>query len=179
MIRGIVKSVVEGMIKRFSATGRVDEDIDNREYFQHYGYTSRPPAGAEIIIIKEGNHILAIASDDRRYRISLADGECALYDNQGQKIHLKAGGQIDVFALTKVLATAPTVEVVANTKVTMTTPLLEVSGHITCGGNITATGNVADQGGAKTMLGMRTVFNAHTHNHPGDGQLIQAPPAGM
>jgi phage gp45-like len=173
MIRGIVKSVVEGVIKRFSATGRVDENIDNREYFQHYGYTSRPKPGAEIIIIREGNHIIAIASDDRRYRLSLAEGECALYDDQGQKVHLKAGGLIEILGNTKITATAPTVEVVASVKVTMTTPLLEVSGNIVAGGN------VGDQGGTKTMAGMRTVFNAHTHTHPADGVPIPAPATGM
>jgi len=69
LIRGIIQSVVEGVIKRFTAAGRPDETIANREYFQHYGYTSRPLPGAEAIIIQEDNHIIMIASDDRRYRI--------------------------------------------------------------------------------------------------------------
>ena len=78
MIRGIVISVLEGVIKRFSASGRPDETISDREYFQHYGYTSHPKAGAEIIIIREGGHFVAVASDDRRYRIALEEGEVAL-----------------------------------------------------------------------------------------------------
>ncbi len=52
MIRGIIKSVAEGVIKRFTASGRPDETITNREYFQHYGFSSVPLAGAEAILIR-------------------------------------------------------------------------------------------------------------------------------
>jgi len=105
MIRGIVIKVIEGFIKLFSATGRLGESFEQREYFQHYGFTSRPLAGAEIIIIREGNHILAIASDDRRYRLALEEGEMAIYTDEGDKIHLKrdrklhitSGGEVTVF----------------------------------------------------------------------------------
>lgn len=151
MIRGVVKSVVEGVIKRFSASGRADETIDNREYFQHYGYTSRPLAGAEIIIIREGGHFVAVASDDRRYRISLENGEVALYDDLGQTIHLKRTG-IEIASPTKITLTAPDVIIAASTAVTMTTPLVQASGDIT-----DATRNMAED---------RAIYNSHTH--PGD-----------
>lgn len=169
MIRGIFTSVVEGLIKRFSATGRCDETFENREYFQHYGFTSRPVAGAETIIIQRGNNIIAIASDDRRYRIAMGEGEVALYDDQGQKVHLRDGGNVEVVAIAKAKVTAPVIELVASTKITCTTPLLEVSGNITAGGNI------SDASGTKSMLGMRQVFDAHTHSHPADGVTIPAP----
>ncbi len=52
MIRGIIESGVEGLIKRFSALGRQGESFTSREYFQHYGFTSRPLVGAEAIIIR-------------------------------------------------------------------------------------------------------------------------------
>lgn len=162
MIRGIVKSVVEGVVKRFSAYGRSDESIDNREYLQHYGFTSRPKAGAEIIIIREGGHFVAIASDDRRYRLALEEGEAALYDDLGQKAHLTRSG-IEVSSPTKITATAPEVEVVASVKVTLTTPLLDVSGDIVAGGDI------SDAGGTKSMAGMRYTYDNHTHPENGDG----------
>lgn len=130
MIRGIIQQVIEGVIKRFSASGRPDESIADREYFQHYGYTSRPLRGAEIIIICEGNHIVAIAGDDRRYRIALEEGEAALYDDLGQKVHLTRTG-IEAVSPIKATVTAPEVEIVAEVKVTMTTPIAEISG----GGN--------------------------------------------
>lgn len=168
MIRGIFTSVVEGVIKRFSATGRCDETIENREYFQHYGFTSMPHSGAETIIIANGNQVIAIASDDRRYRIVLENGEVALYDSQGQFVHLMSGGKIEALALTAIKATAPTVEVVATTKVTMTTPLVEMSGNLVVTGkitaaNVTAVTHVADANGAKTMASMRATYNGHHH----------------
>ena len=188
MIRGIVKSVVEGAIKRFFASGRVGETIDNREYLQHYGYTSRPLQGAEIIIIREGGHFVAVASDDRRYRISLEGGEVALYTDEGDKIHLKRGRIIEITGGEKIIAstkvaeitaaesatvTTPELTVVASTKVTMTTPLLELSGNLTVGGTAAITGalssstSVADPTG--TMQAMRDVYNGHTHPENGDG----------
>ncbi len=120
MIRGIVKSVTEGFIKYFSATGRTDESFDQREYFQHYGFTSRPLEGAEIIIIREGNHILGIASDDRRYRLAVENGEVALYTDEGDKIHLKRDKTIEIVSGNKLIATVEN-EVDITTKVAKVT----------------------------------------------------------
>lgn len=158
MVRGILDSITEGFIKLFSASGRTDESFDQREYFQHYGFTSHPLKGAEIIIIREGNHILGIASDDRRYRLSIADGEVALYDDLDQKVHLTRSG-IEAESPTKITATAPEIDIVATTKVTMTTPLLEVSGNITAGGNITDS--------VRSTAADRIIYNAHTHPNGG------------
>lgn len=180
MIRGIVISVLEGVIKRFSANGRSDETISDREYFQHYGYTSRPKPGAEIIIIREGGHFVAVASDDRRYRISMEEGECSLYDDLGQKVHLTRAG-IQVTSPLKATVTAPHVCIVASSQVTITSPLVQISDNVTIGGtlavtgevtglaSITATANVADAGGSKTMSGMRETYNNHTHPENGTG----------
>lgn len=162
MIRGIVTSVVEGVIKRFSASGRPDETIENREYFQHYGFTSRPKAGAEIIIIREGGHFVAVGSDDRRYRIALENGEVALYTDEGDKVHLKRNRIIEIIGGEKIIATtkvaevtattsttvtSPLVRVVATTKVTLDTPLTECTGDLTVAGGITSTGTYGASGG--------------------------------
>jgi phage gp45-like len=120
MIRGIVNSVVEGKIKLFSALGRIGEIFSNREYFQHYGFTSRPLSGAEIILIREGNHIIAVASDDRRYRIALEEGEVALYTDEGDKIHLKRDKTIEILSGNKLFATVEN-EVDITTKVAKVT----------------------------------------------------------
>ncbi|KAF0145125.1 MAG: mu-like prophage Flumu protein gp45 [Nitrospirae bacterium] len=94
MIRAIIQSVFEGVIKRLTASGRSDEIIENREYFQHYGFTSRPLSGAEAILIQDGNHIVMLASDDRRYRLAIEDGEVALYTDEGDHILFKRGKEI-------------------------------------------------------------------------------------
>ncbi|NLT24773.1 MAG: baseplate assembly protein [Syntrophorhabdus sp.] len=104
MIRGIIQSVVEGVIKRFSAAGRADETIANREYFQHYGFTSRPLAGAEAILIQEDNHIVMIASDDRRYRLGIEAGEVCLYTDEGDHIRMKRNKEIYVKSGNKLTA---------------------------------------------------------------------------
>lgn len=155
MIRGIVKSVVKGVIQRISATIWGDGSLDDREFFQHYGYTSRPKPGAEVIFIRQGNAIVAIASDDRRYRLEIEEGEVALYSDEGDKIHLKRGRIIEIIggekitastkiaevnATTSATVTSPTVTVVASTKVTLQTPLAEVTGDVTVGGTIDVTG---------------------------------------
>ena len=96
MIRSIITSVAEGAIKRFSGTGRANETFTDREYFQHYGFTSRPLSGAEAVVLKKGNNIIVVASDDRRYRLALEEGEVGLYTDEGDSIHLKRGNEIHV-----------------------------------------------------------------------------------
>jgi len=124
MIRGLVTSLVEGVIKRFTASGRTDETIENREYFQHYGLTSRPLPGAEIIIVQEGNHLVAIASDDRRYRLSVEAGEAALYDDQGQRVHLTRDG-VMVSSPLRIDAQAPVIRAEAAEKIEAQAPLID------------------------------------------------------
>ena len=101
MVRGIISSVVEGVIKRITAAGRSFETFTNRETFQHYGFTSRPLNGAEGIFIVQGNQIIAIAEDDRRYRIAIENGELAFYTDEnlqgwGHRIHFKRNREIEI-----------------------------------------------------------------------------------
>ena len=166
MIRAIILSVAEGVIKRFSATGRAGETFTDREYFQHYGYSSRTLPGAEGIVLREGNHIIMIASDDRRYRIALEEGEVALYDDQGQVIHLKRGKEIHIYGCDKLTAdvgmetklNCPVVEVVASTSCQVTSPAISLGG---------------DRDGLRALIDERllAIFNAHTHGgvQPGSG----------
>ena len=155
-IRTIIESVTEGVIKRFSGSGRPGETFSDREYFQHYGYTSRPLAGAEGILLKQGNNIILVASDDRRYRIELAAGEVALYTDEGDHIHMKRGNFVEV--VTREL------KVVASEKVTMDTPLVETTGEVQTVGNISSQADITDQGGdGLSMNAMREKYNFHKH----------------
>lgn len=114
-VRTIITSVIEGVIKRFTGSGRHGESFTDREYFQHYGFTSRPLQGAEGILLIENNKIYLIASDDRRYRITLEEGEVALYTDEGDKIHLKRDKEIHISTGNKLTIDA-TNEVVINTE---------------------------------------------------------------
>jgi len=131
MIRGIILSVVEGAIKRFTAKGRANETFTNREYLQHYGFTSRPKAGAEAVIFRDGENIIMIASDDRRYRIALEEGEVALYTDEGDKIHFKRNKEILISTSNKLTIDAAN-ETVINTK--------EAQINCTANATVTATG---------------------------------------
>lgn len=91
-----------------------DETLDDLERFQNYGFTSVPKEGAEAIaVFPNGNrdHGVIIAVEDRRYRLKgLAGGEVAMYTDEGDKIHIKRGGTIEVVAATKLKVDAPAVE---------------------------------------------------------------------
>ena len=104
IIRGIIKSVKAQARKlaRFDASGRIGEEFSDREIFGQYGLQTNVPQGAECLLVRSGQNIYMIASDDRRYRIKLDDGEVALYDSHGNIIHLQKGGKISVEAKNEV-----------------------------------------------------------------------------
>lgn len=79
--------------------GEVGDDL---EHYEAYGFTSRPldpetdGRGAEALVVDVGDttdHQVAILVGDRRYRLTaLAQGEVAIYDDQGQRVHLTRSG---------------------------------------------------------------------------------------
>lgn len=152
-VRGIVTTIAEGAIKRFGATGRPGESFASRELIQHYGFTSSPPAGAEVILLRDGNHVVAIAEDDRRYRIAVGGGEVAIYSDEGDHVHLKRGRVVEIETETLLIK--------ASTKVRIESPLVESTGEII---------DRVDSDG-KSMEQIRTTYNSHTHSNvtPGSG----------
>lgn len=94
-----------------------DETHEAVERFQDYGFTSVPKAGAEALVVFVGgtrSHGVVVACEDRRFRLkSLAEGEVALYDDQGQVVHLKRD-RIAITSPTKVEVTAPSVIVASD-----------------------------------------------------------------
>ena len=114
MIRVSITSIVDGvntLIKRWSGSGRSGETFSRREFFQHYGFTSRPQTGAKGIVLKKGCSYVMIASDDSRYRFRLTqDGEVAIYTDEGDLIHLKRNNIIEIKSQSKVIVDAPAIE---------------------------------------------------------------------
>lgn len=148
--RGVVSGVNDGQKMQILQLGlRASETREKVERFQEYGFTSCPHNGAEAAVVFIGGdrgHGLVLAVDDRRYRLQgLEQGEVALYTDEGDKIHLKRGNQIDI--------ETKTLSIKADTKVTVDTPRFEVSGDI------------IDQYGenAQTVDDMREIYNAHKH----------------
>ena len=96
------------------------ETRESVERVQQYGFTSVPKPGAEGVAVFVGgyrDHGLVVAMDDRRYRLTgLQAGEVAVYTDQGDKVVIERGGTIRVTAATKVVISAPLVELAGNTE---------------------------------------------------------------
>lgn len=141
------------------------EQLQDAEMMQHFGFTSNPPPGFMFVAIPVGGktaHGIVVATEHGEYRLKgLAQGEVAIYDDLGQKVHLTRNGIVINGANMPITIT--------NTpKVRMETLLLEVTGEIK---------DKCDSSG-KTMSGMRTIYNTHTH--PGDsGGTTAQPNQGM
>lgn len=130
------------------------ETVDAVERFQEYGFTSHPFAGSEAAVLFLGgdrSHGIVVAVDDRRYRLkAMAQGEVALYDDQGQVVHLKREG---------VLIESPH-------EVKLRAPSIVLDGPVTATSTVTAETEVTAAGIALT---------AHTHGgvEPGGGNTGQ------
>lgn len=135
-----------------------DEALDGAEHWQPYGFTYKPHAGAEALVLAVGGHrahSVVIACADRRYRLtSLEDGEVALYTDEGDKVHFKRGRVIDVLT--------ETMNISASAGVNFATPVITTTGKIV---------SVGDQvAGGVSQLG-------HHHLLPGGGETLAPIPA--
>ncbi|TAN61358.1 phage baseplate assembly protein V [bacterium] len=147
-IRVLIKAVRAGKIQRIDAQG-LGADFTDKELFQHYGFASRPLDGSEgvMLLIGGADNAVVIATEDRRYRIALESGECALYTDEGDKVHLKRNKEIHIKSGGKItVEAANTVDVIA--------PAV----------NLGATG-----GKFIVTEDFLTLFNAHTHQGDSGG----------
>lgn len=87
--------------------GLAGENLQAHEVFQHYGFTSAPPAGTQCIVLPLGGktaHGVIVATEHAAYRIQgLESGEVALYtqddkESHGHRIVFRRGGLIEVQA---------------------------------------------------------------------------------
>ena len=106
IIRSVITSVIEGAIKLFSGTGLSGETFTEREFFQHFGLTSIPPAGSEGIVFVIGNRVFMLASDNRDLRPPIEDGEACLYIDKLNWIKIKADKTIHIKTENKVVVEA-------------------------------------------------------------------------
>ncbi|MDB5802259.1 MAG: phage baseplate assembly family protein [Rhodocyclales bacterium] len=193
--RGSVVSST-GPVQMVHAEGLKDENLPDMELFQHYGFTSRPPKGFMYVATPIGgktSHGIVIATEHGQYRFkALADGEAALYSDEGDSVVLHRGRtilvttktlrinaedlveintkQYNVNASVSSTITTPNWTVVASTKATYTTPLVAMSAQLSVAGLLTGTGGCAlsgtAPGGANTMAG-NFAFSDGTLTHDG------------
>ncbi len=113
--RAVLSGIDDSTRMQLLQVGLLSEETrDGIERFQNYGFTSNPLTGAEAVVVFVGgrrDHGLAIAVDDRRYRLrNLESGEVAVYTDQGDSIVIRRGGTIEVTGATAVVLDAPSVE---------------------------------------------------------------------
>lgn len=162
--RGLVTAVKDGTdLQNLQITVLAGETSDDLERFQQYGFTSVPHDDGEaehLAAFLGGDRSKGVifAVEDRRYRMkNLANGEVALYTDEGDYIHFKRG-QI--------------VKVKAGSKCQIDTPTAKVTGDLEVDGSISAGGDVEDSTGS--MATMRSIYNEHTHGNPNN-----SPPSGV
>lgn len=95
--RAVIAAVKDGNgIQQVQVSVLAGESMDKVERFQNWGFTGNPPAGAEAVVVSIGgnrDNMVVVALDHRSKRKkNLAPGESAMYDDQGNFIHLKANG---------------------------------------------------------------------------------------
>lgn len=147
------------------------DDLQDNELFQHFGFSSNPPAGTQGVVLPIGGKTaqgVIIATENGQYRFRpLEPGEAVVYNAFGDYIVMHANRMTEVVCDTLVVKAA--------TKVRFETPRVEDSGdhhtegEVTTDRSVTAAHDVADQGGEKTMAGMREVFNDHDHEEHDNG----------
>jgi phage baseplate assembly protein V len=129
--RGVVEAIKDDKgIQLIKADLFADENRDNLERFQNYGFTCHPHPGGEMILVCPGGNRengIVISVENREFRLkNLAEGEVALYTDEGDKIHFKRGNIIEINGAEQVNVNTKTATVVASTKVDVDSPLVEL-----------------------------------------------------
>lgn len=155
-LRGML---VRGAVHRVADGGEVQQaDVETHEgvlrstveVVQPFGFASHPPEGAVALVFAlggdQGDMVALLTAPGARLG-NLAPGEAALYGADGSRVHVKAGGVIEVLAASKVVVRAPAVEIEAPDGVSITGPAritgeVQITGNLRVTGTITATGTV-------------------------------------
>ena len=122
--RAIVRMIGDGASRQTAQLEVTkDELLDDVPRIQNYGLTGVPPiAGTDCVVLflnGDRNEPIIVAMENRQFRVQgLESGEVAMYDDLGNVIKL-GRDQVDVTAVTKLVGTAPTVEVTAATSATL------------------------------------------------------------
>lgn len=136
-------------IQALQIEGLADEVQDGVERLQDYGFTSVPLPGAEAAVVYAGglrSHGLVVAVGDRRYRLkALGAGEVAVYDDQGQKVHLTRAGILVSTEKKVTIEAGEALLVKSDAKVTIEAPEVTVtSDNVKLGGDGPAVARVGD-----------------------------------
>lgn len=126
-----------------------EETLENIDRVEPYGFSYRPKPGSRASLIfpaGDRSYGVALIIGDKRYQMDLLEGEVALHDDEGNHVHIKRGGIIEVKAATRVIAQ---------------TPMFETSGDAKIGGKLVVLGGLEITGTA-TANG-KNISESHTH----------------
>ncbi len=122
---GKVLFVKDGKTQSVQAQTANNEVADNAKFIESYGFTGRPKKNSECVLLNiQGNpgNVVAVVIGNREFRFKdLKDGEVAMYDDSGNVLHFKNGGNIDFTAPTAINQMAPTININGSSAVNITT----------------------------------------------------------
>ncbi|WP_405424303.1 phage baseplate assembly protein V [Pantoea stewartii] len=152
-------------IQQAQVNGLAGEQLQDTELFQHFGFTSNPPAGTQCLVVPLGgqtSHSVIIATENEKYRITALDsGEVAIYSMDGAYVAIKRGRIVETVCdlyrvrCKKYDVIAENFSVIASNGAVFDTPDLH------------STNEISD--GKSTMSALRLTYNGHTHKENGDG----------
>lgn len=163
--RGVVRLVkYSGSVRLLQVKVPGGSALSDLEHLEPFGFTSHPTPDAEALVLSfggNGSHSVALMVSDRRYRLTIAEGEVALYNANGDNLHFKADGTAALKAATKVEIDSPATEISGT---------LTVSGATTLSSTLAVTGATtaaAITSGAITATAVTSGGVAFgTHKHP-------------
>ncbi|MCW3583838.1 phage baseplate assembly protein V [Burkholderia cenocepacia] len=168
-------------VQMVQVEGLAGETTPDIEFFQQYGMTSNPPAGAMAVVVPIGgktSHGVVVATEHASYRIQgLQSGEVAVYTDEGDSIILRRGRVIDI--------TTDTLNIKAATAVNIDTPTVNMTKRLNVQEQITGQGGMSVSGGNGVEVdGSMNVSQDVTasgkslvhHKHPGDSGGITGEP---
>lgn len=93
--RGVIQTVNDSdKIQKLQLSVLADEVTDKIDRIQEFGFTSRPKAGAQAVILFLGgnrDHGVVIGTEDGQVRpVDLDEGECAIYSFDGYQVRVRA-----------------------------------------------------------------------------------------
>lgn len=140
-------------IQLVQADGLAGEQLQDNELAQHYGFTSVPLVGTQLIVLPIGGktaHGIVIACEHTRYRLkALKNGEVALYDDLGQSVHLtRTGIVVKGGGLPLTITDTPHVKIDTGT--------IHATGDLIVDGDIAAKGNIQSGTGASGTISTPT-----------------------
>ncbi|WP_232551165.1 phage baseplate assembly protein V [Klebsiella michiganensis] len=157
-------------IQQVQVNGLAGEKLQDAELFQHFGFTSCPPAGTQCIVLPIGgqtSHSIIIATENGAYRLQVASGEMAIYSDEGAYVHIKKGRIVEtecdeyLVKTKKYTVQAEDYDVTATTGANFETPLLKASDQLS--------------DGKSTLDAIRETYDDHDHDHGGDAGTTDKP----